>query len=474
MAPPVVATPARQSLPANLPAAVVLALLALAVSGLLLARLLLAMRRLAGLAADSVPASPEWLRLLDEQRQRFGIAQAVRLGISAAVAVPVTFGWRRPVVLMPEAARGWGDEQLREVLVHELAHVRRRDWLLQLAARFACALHWFNPLVWLLSRRLRLEAELACDDQVLRAGAGATGYAERLVVLARQVRNAARHPSMATAIARPSGLASRVTALLDPERRRGGPGRLTIAGAVAAALLLLALVVPAHLVRAETKYERDVRLGAQRGVADGVRGGVEGGVRGGVEGGVQGGVEGGVQGGVLDGIEQGKQEALIEAAEHGDLESVRFLLEKGADPNGAVLGDGSPLIAAAGKGSQDIVELLLEKGARLDLAVPGDGSPLIAAAAAGRVAVVQQLLAAGATVDLVVPGDENPLIQASANGRLEVVRILLDAGADPNMRVVEDRSPAHPKGDLRTPLRMARRGGHEAVVRLLQERGARE
>ena len=462
---PVAAAPVER----RLPVAAVLSLLVLAVSVLLLARLLLAVRRLAGLTAGSVFAPPEWLRLLDEQRQRLGIAQTVRLGISSAVTVPVTFGWRRPVVLMPEAARGWEDEPLREALVHELAHVRRRDWPLQLAARFACALHWFNPLVWLLARRLRLEAELACDDQVLQAGAGAAGYAERLVALAREVRGATRPPAAVAAMARPSGLASRVTALLDPARRRGGPGRLAVTGAVAVALLLLALVAPARLVRAEaqeTKYERDVRLGAERGIADGVREGAREAL--------QDMRPEDWREAIVDGVQEGKQEALIEAAEHGDIEAVRFLLEKGADPDGAVLGDGSPLIAAAGKGSQEIVQLLLERGARPDGAVPGDGSPLIAAAEAGRADVVRQLLAAGATIDLVVPGDENPLIQAAANGRLEVVRILLDAGADPNIRVIADRSEANPDGDLRTPLRMARRRGHEAVVRLLLERGARE
>lgn len=439
----------------RLTAASGLALFVLAVAALLLARLALAVRRLTRLYAGSLAAPQAWLEIFDELKGRL----QVRLGISPAVAVPVTFGWRRPVVLLPEAARGWEEAQLREALLHELAHVRRHDWALQMIARAVRALHWFDPLVWLLSRRLLLEAELACDDQVLRAGAGPAGYAGRLVALAREVRSAARRPAEAVSFARPSGLASRVAAILDPGRQRGGPGRLAVGGAVSAALILLLLVAPARLVRAEQRsavlsssaapllpepmYRKAVRQGVAGGIADGIAEGV------------------------ADGVGEGKQEALIEAAKHGDIEAVRFLLRQGADPNGAVSGDGSPLIAAAGKGLQDTVRFLLEQGADPNLGVRGDGSPLIAAAKGGHAEVVRMLLRAGADVDQVVPGDENPLIQAAWKGRLEVVRILLDAGADPNVRVME-------QDELRTPLRMARRGGHRDVERLLLERGARE
>ncbi len=456
----------RAAPPTNLrlPTAAGLALFVLAVSGLLLARLLLAVWRLTALYAGSLPAPQDWLELFDELRGRLKVRQTVRLGISKAVAVPVTFGWLRPVVLLPEAARGWEDAQLREALLHELAHVRRHDWPLQMIARAARALHWFNPLVWLLSRRLLLEAELACDDQVLRAGTGPAGYAGRLVALAREVRNASRRPAEAVAFARPSGLASRVASILDPGRRRGRPGRIAVAGAAVSALILLLLVAPARLVRAEQ------RSAMQKAVREGVEGGVDDGIADGIAGGITDGITGGVAGG----LEEGKQEALIEAAEHGDFEAVRFLVRQGADPNGAVPGDGSPLIAAAGKGSEEIVLFLLEQGADPNLGVSGDGSPLIAAAEGGHAGVVRLLLKAGADIDQVVPGDENPLIQAAWKGHLEVVRLLLDSGAYPNVSVNVNRSPSDPGGELRSPLSMARRGGHRDVERLLLERGARE
>ncbi len=414
-----------------------LPLLPLAVSLLLLIRLAFMVHRLSRLRTSSRPASAEWQALLDRQRRRLGIARPVRLAVSAAVSVPVTFGWRRPMVLIPEAALGWEEQPLREALVHELSHVRRGDWAVQMMARAACALHWFNPLAWMLCRRLRLEAELACDDQVLQAGTGAEGYAERLVALARQVRGASRRPAAAVAFARTSGLASRIASLLDSGRRRGGPGRLAVAGAAATGLILLLLVAPARLVRAEPERPRAIQQGVVQGTAgafddaDSIVDGVRDGVREGVPEALA----------EPESIREGRGAALVEAAASGDLAAVRFLLQKGVDPN---------------------------------TAIPREGTPLIVAARAGHFEMVRLLLTVGAHVDQVVPGDENPLIQAAWNGRLEVARLLLEAGADPNVRVVANRSSHRPEGELRTPLRMARREGHRDLEHLLLEYGAKD
>ena len=406
-----------------------------AISILLLVRLFAALLGLSRLRSRSRPAPAEWQALLDRQRRRLGIGRPVRLAVSAAVAVPVTFGWRRPVVLIPESALGWEEQPLCEALVHELSHVRRGDWPVQMMARAACALHWFNPLAWMLCRRLLLEAELACDDQVLQAGTGAEGYAERLVALARQVRGAARRPAAAVAFARPSGLASRVASLLDSGRRRGGPGRVAVAGTAAAALVLLLLVAPAHLVRAEPERPRAIQQGVEQGIAGNDADSIEDGVRDGVREGVSEALA------EPESMREGRGGALVEAAASGDLDAMRFLLQKGVDPN---------------------------------TVVPKDGTPLIVAARAGHFEVVRLLLTVGAHVDQVVPGDENPLIQAAWNGRLEIARLLLEAGADPNVRVVANRSSLQPDGELRTPLRMARREGHRDLEHLLLEYGAKD
>ena len=92
------------------------------------------------------------------------------------------------------------------------------------------------------------------------------------------------------------------------------------------------------------------------------------------------------------------------------------------------------------------------------------------AAAEGHLAVVTLLLDRGASVDLAVPGDENALIQASGNGHLEVVKLLVSRGANVNARIWADANRAD--GEWRTPLGMARKGRHGAVVEFLQSAGA--
>jgi ankyrin repeat protein len=168
--------------------------------------------------------------------------------------------------------------------------------------------------------------------------------------------------------------------------------------------------------------------------------------------------------------------ALVEAADNGDHQDVVDLLNAGADVNAVVSGDGSPLIAAARAGSLTTVGYLLDRGADPNLGVGGDGNPLIMAAAEGHNDVVALLLDRGAQIDLVVPGDENALIAASAGGHLRVVQLLVGRGADVNARAWAETSFARGRtiGEWRTPLSMARRGGHEAVVRFLMTAGARE
>ena len=97
----------------------------------------------------------------------------------------VTWGFAEPKVILPAAAHDWSDDRMRVVLWHELAHIRRGDWIVQMSVELLRAIFWFNPLLWVLSRRLRLESEHACDDEVMSRGVDAPDYATHLVDLAR-------------------------------------------------------------------------------------------------------------------------------------------------------------------------------------------------------------------------------------------------------------------------------------------------
>ena len=100
------------------------------------------------LARDATAVtSPEWADTLREVREGLGLLRPVRLLRSDQAVMPMTWGWRRPVVLVPAGALGWSSERRAVVLRHELAHVKRGDVLTQLLARWTCALYWFNPMV---------------------------------------------------------------------------------------------------------------------------------------------------------------------------------------------------------------------------------------------------------------------------------------------------------------------------------------
>lgn len=186
---------------------------------------------------------PNAIDLLDARR--------VPVLASPRVAAPMTVGLARCAVLVPPDFERWPAARRREVLFHELAHVRRRDALTRLLARVAVALQWFDPLAWFAERRLRLESECACDDAVLAAGAGSSDYAESLVCVARALRGASAPPAAALAMAGGAELERRVRSILDAERGRRAPRRASIAvasvGALACALPLGALAIAREL-----------------------------------------------------------------------------------------------------------------------------------------------------------------------------------------------------------------------------------
>ena len=167
----------------------------------------------------------------------------------AEAPVPMTWGDRQPVILLPADAQAWPQDRLHAVLLHEMAHIRRRDWLSHRFADVVCALYWFHPLVWLTARRLRTESEIACDDLVLTSGIAAPDYARHLLAVARTLRPAsAALPRTAIAMARTTRIEGRLKMILDSTHSRCAPSRRTLLlalGLSAATLVLLAIVRPA-------------------------------------------------------------------------------------------------------------------------------------------------------------------------------------------------------------------------------------
>jgi len=166
----------------------------------------------------------------------------VEVRISRAVETPAVTGLLVPVVLLPYEAETWTAERRRVVLAHELAHIASHDCLANVIAQLAVAIHWFDPLVWLAARKLRMERELAADDRVLDQGVLASSYAEHLLALAA---TGGDHPAGVLAMAEPSQVAVRIRALLAPRKRSSlRRTRVVVIGAGLALAAFVACATP--------------------------------------------------------------------------------------------------------------------------------------------------------------------------------------------------------------------------------------
>ena len=279
-----------------------------------------------------------WLAQAQSLASELGLSN-VRFLRGGASTMPMAWGIFRAAVLMPADADTWPSHRLRVVLLHELAHVKRRDCLTHLVAQIACAAYWFNPLAWMAARRLRMERERACDDLVLAAGTRGSDYADQLLDIARVMR-AGRFPAVlggaSLAMAQRSQLEGRLMAILDPSvPRRGVTRARALAGGVVFAILIVpvASVQPWAEERAAVKADAENSQQAQdpqrsqkpiesypgqaeadnrrdaknQDVIQGVvqnelQGRLQAGIQGGVQAGIQGGVQGGIRGGIAGGV----------------------------------------------------------------------------------------------------------------------------------------------------------------------------
>jgi beta-lactamase regulating signal transducer with metallopeptidase domain len=158
--------------------------------------------------------------------------------VSPEIAVPSTFGVTRPTLVLPRAISGWSSDQLDAALLHELAHLRRRDYLTHLIAAFVKATYWVNPAVWYAGHRLDMERERACDDGVVVDRVDPIRYAEYLMSLAWSGRQPATQPVLSFATR--SSLPERVKSLLDQAQARTPLGSTTRGAMVALAAVAIA------------------------------------------------------------------------------------------------------------------------------------------------------------------------------------------------------------------------------------------
>ncbi len=157
------------------------------------------------------PLPREWQQTLEQLRCQLGVRRTVSLVESTLATVPMVIGWLRPVILVPATAlTGLSSEQLRLVLAHELAHVRRGDYLVNLVQTVFEALLFYHPAVWWLSNRIRIEREYCCDDVAVGVNGDALTYARALSSL-DLLRSGEWQPALAST---GGSLMNRITRLL--------------------------------------------------------------------------------------------------------------------------------------------------------------------------------------------------------------------------------------------------------------------
>jgi beta-lactamase regulating signal transducer with metallopeptidase domain len=181
------------------------------------------------------PAPGFWQDRVKAISRQFRIGQSVKLLESSIVQIPTTIGWLRPVILVPfSSLAGLTPQQLELILTHELAHIRRHDYAVNLLQSVAEILLFYHPAVWWVSRQVRIEREHACDDLAVRMGGDAVVLARALTKLERL-----RTEQQGFAMAADGGeLKTRVLRLVLKPRRQARRPYMLIGFVFLASLLL--------------------------------------------------------------------------------------------------------------------------------------------------------------------------------------------------------------------------------------------
>lgn len=159
---------------------------------------------------------------------------------------PMTWGLLRPKIALPQDSAEWDEIQLRSVVLHEDAHIRRADWAVSMGYQVVTALYWFNPLVWALRSLYEKDSEQAADDWVLSQGMEAPAYAERLLMIAKSVSSGGVRLPVVTVLG-PSDLKGRLQSILDARVSRSPlspKARATVLSCLTSAGLASSLLMP--------------------------------------------------------------------------------------------------------------------------------------------------------------------------------------------------------------------------------------
>jgi beta-lactamase regulating signal transducer with metallopeptidase domain len=259
---PATDTAAQYALPSTGELAVWLYALPLAL--LLLAMAVAVIRLSAMHRRSNILVESAWLEALAHAQQRMGFKHGTALLVSDELRSPVSWGMMRPIIVLNRDAVA-AVHEAEPIIAHELAHVARLDWAKLLIARVACALFWFNPLVWRLARECHQLREEAADDAVLLSDVDGADYASLLVSAARHDNRALLLAAHGVAPAKDS-LKRRITRVLDAGLSRGPANRAWMALCMVALLGIAGPLAALDPTASSTKSAPVVRDDAPLGI----------------------------------------------------------------------------------------------------------------------------------------------------------------------------------------------------------------
>ncbi|WP_346838280.1 M56 family metallopeptidase [Microbulbifer sp. SAOS-129_SWC] len=344
--------------------------------------------------------------------------------VSAQIAAPMAVGLWRPVILLPATfVENFTAERLRPIVLHEWAHIRRRDLWVGALQEFIAVFFWWSPVLRMINHRMHVSRELACDLRAAQLLNSGKRFAQSLLDCAELLVTRQQAALGMNLFRKKKELTERINAVLKfkPETK---PGQL--ATLAACALCAAASLAVAH------EYGPRINLVAMTG-----------------------------QGQYASGLTRAEGERLIAVVRDGDVTALQTLLNNNININAPVLGEGTALIEAVRQGNRPMVELLLSAGADVNLPSPGDGNPMIAAAQHNRLQLAELLFQRGANLDAVVPRDGSPLIVAIRSGHEQMAEQLLAWGADANRAAERDGNPliaAAMTGNLKIARQLVQRG----------------
>jgi len=160
---------------------------------------------------------------LQSEIEEFRKRREVSLLVSSELSVPTAIGFFRPAIVLPQwLVEEGADDELRHVLLHEMAHLRRWDDWTNLLQKIIKALFFFHPAVWWMERRVSLDREMACDDAVLESTGSPRIYAELLARMAEKSFLRRQLQLAQAAVGKLRQLSQRVARILDPQRQAAG------------------------------------------------------------------------------------------------------------------------------------------------------------------------------------------------------------------------------------------------------------